>query len=52
MSGGIDSEVAETFYRLNIPFRVLIQRLFEGANDYDIMYAVKYCKERSIPIKL
>jgi len=50
MSGGIDSElVAETFYLLDIPFRVLIQRLFKGANDYDIMYAVKYCKERSIP---
>lgn len=53
MSGGIDSEfVAETFYKLNIPFRVLIQRLFKGANDYDIMYAVKYCKERSIPYKI
>jgi len=53
MSGGIDSEiVAETFYRLNIPFRVLIQRLFKGANDYDIMYAVKFCKERSIPYKI
>lgn len=50
MSGGIDSElVAETFYLLDIPFRVLIQRLFKGANDYDIMYAVKFCKERSIP---
>ena len=47
MSGGIDSElVAETFYQLNIPFKVLIQRLFKGANDYDIMYAVKYCKEK------
>ena len=53
MSGGIDSElVAETFYQLNIPFKVLIQRLFKGANDYDIMYAVKYCKERSIPYKI
>lgn len=53
MSGGIDSElVAETFYQLNIPFRVLIQRLFKGANDYDIMYAVKYCKKRSIPYKI
>tara|TARA_A100001015_G_C14962995_1_gene701738 strand:- start:182 stop:1114 length:933 start_codon:yes stop_codon:yes gene_type:complete len=53
MSGGIDSElVAETFYQLNIPFRVLIQRLFKGANDYDIMYAIKYCKQRSIPYNL
>lgn len=50
MSGGIDSEVvAETFYQLDIPFRVLIQRLFKGANDFDIMYAVMYCKKRSIP---
>ena len=31
MSGGIDSEVcAETFYQLNIPFRVLSLRLFNG----------------------
>jgi len=53
MSGGIDSElVAETFYQLEIPFRVLIQRLFKGANDYDIMYAVKYCKQRSIPYSI
>jgi len=53
MSGGIDSElVAETFYQLNIPFRVLIQRILGGANDYDIMYAVKYCKKRSIPFNI
>lgn len=50
MSGGIDSElVAETFYQLNIPFRVVIQRLLKGMNDIDIMYAVKFCKQRSIP---
>ena len=50
MSGGIDSEVtADTFYQLKIPFRVLIQRLFKGANDYDIIFAVKYCQRRNIP---
>lgn len=53
MSGGIDSEVtAETFYKLGIPFRVLIQRLFKGANDHDIIFAVKYCKDRNIPFKI
>ena len=53
MSGGIDSEVtAETFYQLRIPFRVLIQRLFKGANDHDIIFAVKYCKDRNIPFKV
>lgn len=53
MSGGIDSEVtAETFYQLGIPFRVLIQRLFKGANDYDIIFAVKYCQDRKIPFKV
>ena len=50
MSGGIDSEVtADTFYQLKIPFRVLIQRLFKGANDHDIIFAVKYCQQRNIP---
>ena len=49
MSGGIDSEVcAETFYQLNIPFRVLSLRLFKGQNDFDIIYAAKYCKDRKI----
>lgn len=53
MSGGIDSEVtAEVFYELGIPFRVLIQRLFKGANDYDIIFAVKYCQDRKIPFKI
>ena len=51
LSGGIDSEVtAETFYQLGIPFRALIQRLFKGANDHDIIFAVKYCQQRNIPL--
>ena len=53
MLGGIDSEItAEVFYELGIPFRVLIQRLFKGANDYDIIFAVKYCQDRKIPFKI
>ena len=49
LSGGIDSEVtAESFYQQGIPFRAVSQRLFGGVNDYDIGYAAKYCKERSI----
>ena len=53
MSGGIDSEItAEVFYELGIPFRVLIQRLFKGANDHDIIFAVKYCRDRKIPFKI
>ena len=53
MSGGIDSEVcAETFYQLNIPFRVLSLRLFNGQNDFDIIYAAKYCKDRKIDQKI
>lgn len=49
MSGGIDSEVtAETFYQLGIPFRVLILSLFEGMNRGDIIWAVKWCKDREI----
>ena len=53
MPGGIDSEItAEVFYELGKPFRVLIQRLFKGANDYDIIFAVKYCQDRKIPFKI
>ena len=53
LSGGIDSEVtAETFYQCGIPFRAVIQRLFKGANDHDIIFAVKYCQQRNIPFKI
>ena len=53
MSGGIDSEVcAETFYQLGIPFRVLSLRLFNGQNDFDLVYSAKYCKDRDINYKI
>jgi hypothetical protein len=53
LSGGIDSEVtAETFYEQGVPFRAVTQRLFNGENDHDIIYAAKYCKDRNIPIKI
>lgn len=53
MSGGIDSEVtAETFYNLGIPFRVVILSLFEGMNRGDIIWAVKWCKDRDITYKI
>ena len=53
LSGGIDSEVtAEAFYTQGIPFTAVSQRLFEGMNDYDIVYAAKYCRDRSIDHKI
>ena len=53
LSGGIDSEItAETFYQLGVPFKAVIQRLFKGSNDHDIIFAVKYCQERNIPFKI
>jgi NH3-dependent NAD+ synthetase len=53
LSGGIDSEVtAETFYELGIPFRVLTLKLFEGSNYHDIMWAVKYCRQRNLKQKI
>lgn len=53
LSGGIDSEVtAEAFHELGIPFRAVIQRLFKGANDHDIIFGVKYCQERGIPFRV
>jgi len=49
LSGGIDSEItAEAFYRAGIKFTGLSLRLLNGINDYDIIYAVKYCKDRNI----
>ena len=53
LSGGIDSEItAETFYELGIPFRVLTLKLFEGSNYHDIMWAVKYCRQRNLKQKI
>jgi len=53
LSGGIDSElVAETFYKLNIPFRAITLRLFNGRNDYDIFRAYEYCKKRNIDLQI
>jgi len=53
LSGGIDSEVcAETFYQLDIPFRAISLRLFDGANDFDIAFAARYCKTRNIDYKI
>ncbi len=53
LSGGIDGEVtAETFYQLGIPFDVISLRLFDGLNDFDIIYAARYCKDRNIPYRV
>tara|TARA_Y100001963_G_scaffold65907_1_gene91833 strand:- start:35790 stop:36752 length:963 start_codon:yes stop_codon:yes gene_type:complete len=53
LSGGIDSEVcAETFYQLGIPFTALSLRLFNGKNDFDLVYAAKYCVDRKIKHKV
>lgn len=53
MSGGIDSEVtAETFYQLKIPFQCISQKLFDGTNNHDIVYAAKYCKDRNLSHKI
>lgn len=49
LSGGIDSEItAEAFWRAGIPFTGLSLRLLGGINDFDIIYAAKYCKDRNI----
>ena len=53
LSGGIDSEAtAEAFYQLGIPFTAITLRLFGGQNDFDIVYAAKYCKDRNIEHKV
>lgn len=49
LSGGIDSEVtAEAFYQLGIPFEAISLRLFDGKNDFDLVFAAKFCKDRNI----
>ena len=51
MSGGIDSEItAETFYQLGIPFEGITLRLFDGKNDFDLLYVEEYCKKRNIQL--
>ena len=53
LSGGIDSEItAEAFYRAGIPFTGISLRLFNGINDFDLIYAAKYCKDRNIPHRI
>lgn len=48
MSGGIDSEnVANTFYRLKIPFKPIIFQAGD-LHDIDSWWALKWCKDRKI----
>lgn len=48
MSGGADSEiVARSFFDQKIPFKVQIFQ-FHGADNYDIHFAVNFCKARDI----
>ena len=49
-TSGVDSEIT-TDCNLLQPrhsFRAISQSLFEGTNKHDVMYAVKYCKDRDI----
>ena len=53
LSGGIDSEVcAEVFHELKVDFRAISLRLFDGANDFDLAFAARYCKQRGIDYKI
>ena len=53
MSGGIDSEVtAQAFYNQGIRFRVIILSLFDQINSGDIIWAVKWCKDRDVEYKI
>jgi len=53
MSGGIDSEVtAQAFYNQGIKFRVIILSLFDRINSGDIIWAVKWCKDREVEYKI
>ncbi len=52
MSGGMDSEVvARSFRDQGIPFEAIIFQ-FEGQDNYDIHYAINFCKYNDINFKL
>jgi len=48
-SGGIDSElICLSFMEAGHPFHARIYRFNNGLNDYDISYAIKFCKKHNI----
>ena len=48
MSGGIDSEfVAQTFYKLGIPFKPIIFKVAD-LNELDVWWAFKWCRDNQI----
>jgi hypothetical protein len=52
-SGGLDSNVAAESFRLaKVPYEIFIMRYNNGWNDYDIKYAIDWCKAYNIKYTL
>ncbi len=52
-SGGLDSNVvAEAFKEAKVPHKIFIMRYNNGWNDYDIKYAIDWCKGYNIKYDL
>ena len=48
-SGGLDSNaVAESFRLAKVPYKIFIMRYNNGLNDYDIQFAIDWCKAYNI----
>lgn len=52
-SGGIDSElVCQTFYELNLPFKVAILKYNNDLNAHDIRYALSWLQGKNVEAKI
>lgn len=53
LSGGVDSEaMAQAFIAKKIPFKVAIGRYNKGLNDFDIIWAIEFCKKQNLPYEM
>ena len=53
LSGGLDSEaMAESFLRAGVPFSVSIWKYKNDLNNYDIKYAIQFCKKHKLDYKM
>lgn len=53
LSGGVDSEaMALAFLAAKVPIRIVIARYNGGLNDYDIQWALDFCRTRDLNFEL
>lgn len=53
LSGGVDSEaMAQAFLAAGVPFHIVIARYNRGLNDFDIEWAIQFCREKNLNYEL